>query len=296
MVNQDAPVVVGVAATTVDDPVSLAFAAALAARRGAPVVLVHATHGTPEHPTTLPLLNRDDRRAVGQDILDKAQQRVRDFSDGAVEVHTELADSGIVPALLEASHGASLVVLRRRDLSSLERVFTGSIITGVAARAACPVVCVPSGWDPTTVRDRVVVGLDDAALSPEALDYAFPAAEERKATLHVLYAWRAPTVYDDIIFARTNEASWREETRQHLEQQLSPWRDRHRHVRVEIDVDYARPAQALAQASRSSDLLVLGRRTRPLPGGLALGSVSRALVSATECPLVIAPHPDDTAG
>ncbi|MGH1565167.1 universal stress protein [Mumia sp. DW29H23] len=238
-------------------------------------------------------MSKEDRRDVGRELLAEASERLRTIVGDAVDIRTHLAEAGIVASLLIASRKAALVVLRRRDLSAVERVFTGSISNAVAARSSCPVVIVPAGWDHATTHNRVVVGLDDTALSPEAIDFAFPTAQERKATLTALHAWRAPVLYDDIIFSRTSEHTWRDTTQRHLDQELAPWRERHPEVQCEVVVEYERPAQALSAASASSDLLVVGRRTRPLPRGLALGSVTRALVRACACPLVVTPHPED---
>ncbi|TNC47568.1 universal stress protein [Mumia zhuanghuii] len=293
MTTTTAPVVVGVAASTVDDDNALRFAAGAAERRGAPLVLLHTYN--PESPATHPLISKDVRRNVGQEILAEASDRLAAIPDTSVEVKTQLVEGRTVGVLLAASEGASLLVLRRQDLSSLERVFTGSIIMGVAARAACPVVSVPAGWDAGVTRGRVLVGLDDSSISPEALDVAFALAEERGAALTVLHAWRSPGFYSDVIFARTSEETWRKETREHLEKTLAPWSERHRGVTVDVRVEYERPATALARASSAGDVLVVGRRTRPLPRGLALGSVTRALVASARCPLIVAPHPGDEA-
>lgn len=290
MTTTTAPVVVGVAASTMDDDV-LRFAVDAAERRGVPILLVHAYN--PDYHAASPVIPENDRREVANQLLAETFDRFSKIAGDRVEILTLLAEGGTVGVLLRASSDASLLVLRRRDISALGRVFTGSIISGVAARAACPVAMVPAGWHAGEARGRIVVGIDETAISAEALDLGFDLAHVRGARLTVLHAWRAPTFYDDVIFARTSEQSWREAARLRLEETVAPWVQRHGDVTVDVVVEYERPATALARASAESDVLVVGRRTRPLPRGVALGSVTGALIRTTACPLVVAPLAGD---
>ena len=62
--------------------------------------------------------------------------------------------------------------------------------------------------------------------------------------------------------------------------------------RVELDGD---PAVALAGASRDLDLLVVGSRSYGPLGAVLLGAVTRRLVRAAECPVMVVPRSRDAA-
>ena len=61
---------------------------------------------------------------------------------------------------------------------------------------------------------------------------------------------------------------------------------------VELDGD---PAIALAGASRDLDLLIVGSRSYGPLGAVLLGAVTRRLVRASECPLMVVPRTRDPA-
>jgi nucleotide-binding universal stress UspA family protein len=58
-------------------------------------------------------------------------------------------------------------------------------------------------------------------------------------------------------------------------------------IRIEQEVVEGHPANALVQAARGEELLVVGSRGRGGFTGLLLGSVSQACAHHTDCPVVI---------
>ena len=79
--------------------------------------------------------------------LNVALERARDVLDGA-PVTAELRVGGVVPTLVDIAKDARMIVLQRRVLSSMMRVVTRSVSSGVAAHADVPVVSVPSHGSP----------------------------------------------------------------------------------------------------------------------------------------------------
>jgi nucleotide-binding universal stress UspA family protein len=63
---------------------------------------------------------------------------------------------------------------------------------------------------------------------------------------------------------------------------------------VESDVLFQDPAEALVAASRQLDLLVMGSRAYGPAHAVLLGGVSRRVVAAAACPVVVLPR--GTAG
>lgn len=167
------------------------------------------------------------------------------------------------------------MVLGQRPLP-VRRLLTGSTTTGVAARATCPVVCMPDAWDPAVEHGLVLAGVDDSAASPHVIEAAFAAADERGVPLTVLHAWRPVGQYDAAIVERVLVDRWRPQADQHLAELTAVAQNNHPDVVVSRKLEYCTPVVALVEASANADLLVIGRRGAGAPFGLSLGSLERA--------------------
>lgn len=287
--NSRIPIVVGVDGTD-QSMRAVRYAVAEAQRQQCGLRLVHAIHETAPLAPMLPLISVETFEEVGHRLVTDAKQLVYDLTDGAMPVETLVKAGNRTHVLSEAGEDARAIVLGHRDRTVLGRVFTSSTTTGVAARAHCPVICVPASWIAGREHGRVVVGLDGSAPSVDALALAFAAAAERRAALTVLHAWKLSGVYDDIISSRVSMEQWRADTLQQVEQLVSEWRTFYPDVEVEIDLRHQYPAPALVGATEGADLIVLGRRGHGAPLGVYLGSIARTLIREARCPVEIAPH------
>ncbi len=158
---------------------------------------------------------------------------------------------------------------------------------------------------------HVVVGVDGSPPAQAALAWAADHAHHRGLDLHVLTVYRAS---DDPNPHRVADG---ETGASHLQDQArlaADWRVEHdRYARTEAEqrasamVDALdgplpdtvltrtatgrRPSEALLEAARDADLLVVGSRGRGGFAGLVLGSVTQQLSHHAPCPLVIVrPH------
>lgn len=281
-------VVLGVSGDT-DQLGSLRFAVGEADRLHVPVRLVHAVHQVIPPPPPGVLISYEALDRVADEILTQATEQCHRIGNQVV-VETLARHENPVQLLVAASEHASMVVLQHRQLAHVERIFTGSTSLGVAARAHCPVVSVPAGWSPTQW-GRVTVGVDDAGGPERVLAAAFVEAATREASLLVLHAWRLERPYADLLPTGSHRAEWEEGARKHLEDSLAPWRARHPHVELHVQVLHQWSAEALLEASATSDLLVLGRhshrRSALVP---VVGSLARTLVLRSSCPVEIVPE------
>ncbi|HVQ18574.1 MAG TPA: universal stress protein, partial [Actinomycetes bacterium] len=134
------PIVVAVGHDPIDG--ALAFAAGQAVRSGCDLHLVHVVHLLAQGPE-MPLVAETDLERAGRKALNAALERANDIGEG-VSVTAELRVGGVVPTLVDIAKDARMIVLERRELSSMMRVVTRSVSSGVAARARVPVVSVPS--------------------------------------------------------------------------------------------------------------------------------------------------------
>jgi nucleotide-binding universal stress UspA family protein len=277
-----APVVVAVAdADPADDAVE--WAAAEAAARGAPLVVVHVER-TPAMWSPVDLAPfPDGGRPGGGEVLAAALQR-------AAAVAAEAAPAGrllrgaSVPALLELSRGAGLLVLGNPDEPGRRHLWS---LTGrVAARACCPVAVVrclprvPAG----PARPRVVVGVDVSRGAPATLEFAFRAAGRRGVPLVAVHAWGGD-VPADLEGVCGSVADAGSVAREALDRVLEPWRRRFDDVPVEERLPRADPVAALVAESQGAALLVVGSRGRVLRA--PRGPVGRTLLQCAGAPTVV---------
>lgn len=149
----------------------------------------------------------------------------------------------------------------------------------------------------------IVVGVDGSKSSRAALDWAVAEARLRGSSLRAVHAWMIPAIGaseapwslmatadymeldPDRIEAAAGEA---------LERELA---DAHGNeggeVVVERQIVDAPAADAIVDASRDAELVVIGSRGRGSIKSLLLGSVSQHVVQHATCPVVVVRAPHD---
>jgi nucleotide-binding universal stress UspA family protein len=115
---------------------ALAWAATEARLRGARLEVLHATFYRPEMLELFPGAARDETA-----VLDQALTRVR-AAEPTVEVVPRQAGPPAAKALVEASHGAELLVVGSRGLGGFDQLVMGSVSNQCAHHAQCPVVII----------------------------------------------------------------------------------------------------------------------------------------------------------
>ena len=112
--------------------------------------------------------------------------------------------------------------------------------------------------------------------------------------LHVLHTWSFPSAYDDLVMSRTEEAEWLARTERRDHRGPGPPRPtRSPTSRCGSTPGTPGAAEALVEASRSSQLVVVGRHDPVMPVGSHVGPVARSLLHASACPvLLVDSHPD----
>lgn len=269
------PVLLAVGDTDAHGP-SLHFTCAAAMRAARPLRLVHVLE--------------DRVPARGRELLDAVASQAHALMNGAVPVETELRTGSVVTELTELSRGAHLVVLQRRQLSRLQRLVTRSVSAHVAGRAHAHTVSVPEGWEPRDGEPRqVTVGVDgaDTEEGGRLLDHAFARAAEARAELTVVHAWQLPSGYDDAVVEQLEVEEWRERYLRVLNSRLGPLQSLHPTVRTSVEIRHLHPAEALIQAAKDSDLVLVGRGRLEHPLVEHLGSVARAVLREADCPIEV---------
>lgn len=269
------------------------YAAAESARIGAVLRLVYVVDPyAPPLPTWPPGPTDPDSRMgqLGRAILAEAEDAVAD--SGAV-VTTYLLLGSPATVLVQEAAKARLVVLGDQPRTLLDRIITSSITAPVAAHSPVPVVLVPAAWRSEDSPREVVVGVQDAATSTALVRRGLEVAAARGARLRLLHAWHAFSAYQDYLTAGSEEQPWTERAESGLTALLETVRaasgPETAGVEARTQVVHAQTAYALVEASRSADLLILGRG-RSFLGFGHLGGTSRAVLRESRCPVEIDPH------
>ena len=130
---------------------------------------------------------------------------------------------------------------------------------------------------------KIVVGVDGSRHSAAALRWSLDQAEGRDGQVTALFAWQVPFVSLPGAFDR---GELEEAYREFLVKTVS---DIEPSPRVPLDTVLAEgdAVEALVEASKDADMLVLGIRGRSPVAGLMLGSVSQMCAASATCPVVL---------
>ena len=256
---------------------ALDLAATEAAQRGTGVLLLHVVHGAGETQALDHALTE-----VGRRVLTAAA----DLLEGRVPYTTEIATGPVAATLAERVASDGLVVLERRDAGTMERLLTMSVSTRVAAQAQAPVVVVPAVWTRPSEEQPVTVAVDEPLRVDAQVESALAAARAAKQRLVVLHAVWLSEAYQDAGLGSDTRARWMAESQAALEQSLRALGTGGQLPDdVDVEVQWRRPIEALVDATRTSSLLVLGRRPGHL--GIHLGSLTRTVLRHAEGPVMV---------
>jgi len=200
-----------------------------------------------------------------------------------------------VPALVDASRAADLLVVGARGRGGFAGLLLGSVSEQLLEEAHCPVVVVRE--DQVYVPDGpVVVGVDGSAIAITATHWAAHEATRRGVPLHVVHGWLLPAMTlpptDRIIAASERDA--RAVLAEAVDDPLlsnpvmaAPG------LTVEAKLLPLGPTAALLESAEDASLIVVGSHGRGRLGRLLLGSTSRQLAHHAPCPLVVFRAGDD---
>jgi len=168
---------------------------------------------------------------------------------------------------------------------------TGSTVNAVAAKTTVPVVSVPEGWTRREEASVVTVGLQDGQEAAALLRAGFEEARLRHARLSAIHTWWLDTDWEPSSLDQEYRSDRDASTRRELGPILDGIHMQFPEVKASLEVWNAPPADALLDAARESELLVVGRRHHLLPLGSHLGPVTRAVLAHGDCPVYLTPEP-----
>jgi nucleotide-binding universal stress UspA family protein len=291
-----APIVAGTDGSE-ESLAAAAWAATEAAQRGRPLSIVHVMEHTGPAADSRIEWHEVHRRGGNQHELPHAAR-----SALARAAHRAACAAPGVDVRIAAVHGhADEVLTAITDAAALFAIGTrgtgsgrfsglrlGSVALCLAARARCPVVFTGAGSRPD-VRG-IVVGADESDEAAAALEFSFGEADVRSAQLTAMYAWehaergRLDGYHGWVLSVDPVD----KRAAALLSEQVAPWRDKYPRVNVTESPVRGHAGRALAFASNTTDLIVVGGR-RSLASSMGLGPVTYAMLRHAQCPVAIIP-------
>jgi nucleotide-binding universal stress UspA family protein len=262
-----------------DAQTALTWAVRTAAMTEQPVIAAIATASDELMPRGALLWgdHLDEVCASAEKILGEAL-----VADSAVE----LRPGPPTAVLLDAAEGAALLVVGSRGHGQVAGLVAGSVSQHLARHATCPVVVVRPPVH--SGARRIVVGVDGSGDSDGALRFALRRAELTKEDVVVVHGWRdggATGTTRREIPAEFMERITAEERL--LSEAVAGAKADHPDVHLELEAIPVVAWRALADASATASLVVVGSRGRGAFTGMLLGSVSQQVLHHAQCPVAV---------
>jgi nucleotide-binding universal stress UspA family protein len=241
----------------------------------------HAVVGAPFDPT----YGEADAIAALGSIVSAAVGTARD-----VTIEQVVVNDLPVPALLDASEGADLLVVGARGLGPVRRMLLGSVSQQCLHHATCPVAIVRDGTHDAADRIvRIVVGVDGSDTAGNALRWALEEGRLHRATVEVVHAWFVPYGGGQPFAAAFDSTPLEDAARRTLDAAVDSADVSGLSVPVTRTLAFGSPAAAVLHAAEAAEVVVVGSRGLGGFKGLVLGSTSYHLAHHALCPVVVLP-------
>jgi nucleotide-binding universal stress UspA family protein len=268
------------------------WAAREAAMRHLPITLIHVIPPAVVSSRAQSVLDRvqDAQTNQARHVLDDARRFIFDCveDDTIGEVRIELSFSLVVPALIDASKDALMVVVGRHGTGAFNGHLLGSVGSGLLCHAHCPVAIInDDDEEPPTPKDTcapILLGIDGSPSSERAAALAFDEASRRGVPLIALHAWSDVSAFP---LVGTDWRQYEGDANEVLDQALARWQQQYPDVEVRRQVVCDQPARWLAGESAHAQVTIVGSHGRGGFAGELLGSVSSAVAGSVWVPVIV---------
>ncbi len=288
--SRESDIVVGVDGSE-SAKAAVRWAAREAVMRHVPLMVMHAY--TPAiidgHDPRLQERVTKWQRHQGHRIVADALGIVEEVAKAHMPVlKTDIISSRAVPALVDASKDAQLVVVGSTGHGRLDRLVLGSVTMGLCHHSHCPVAVIHGDVGLTPDPRPILLGVDGSPASEAATAIAFDAASRRGVGLVALHAWSDAGVYT---LLGPDWHTFRGAAEEVLAERLAGWQEQYPDVRIERRLVCDEPAYWLTTESDNAQLVVVGSHGRGGFASMLLGSVSTAVAQSVTVPIIVARRP-----
>jgi nucleotide-binding universal stress UspA family protein len=273
---------------SVESDAAIRWATREAMMRGESITAMHAVAPVPDWPTPsrqAQIAEAWEKNA--RDVIEQARKTViATVGDSdAADLRTEVVYSAVVPALIDASRQAGMIVIGSRGMSALGRFLLGSVSDGLLHHGYGPVVIIRG--DKALAVDQtapVLLGIDGSPASEAASALAFDEASRRGVHLVALHVWSDVGIFPILGMDWRDYETQGEEV---LAERLAGWQEQYPDVTVQRRLECDKPAHWLIEESHHAQLVVVGSHGRGGFPGMLLGSVSSAVAHSVEVPVIV---------
>ena len=263
-----------------------------AAMHDLPLTIVHVLPDTENHcsawgltsaPKSIRSMSRDDQYIEG---LIYSATTIIDNSNAAEDhsfIRARLHSSSTTATLVDLSNDADMVVVGNPAHHELLRMSWPSTGVTLARGAHCPVAIVRDGARTRPSALPVVVGIDGSPASESAVATAFDEASTRGVDLLALYVAADDSTIELAGTTLAPDTSGQEV----LAERLAGWAEISPDVRVRPLVTWGDPVRRLLEEAETAQLVVVGSHGRTALADALLGSVSKAVVSDADIPVIV---------
>ena len=226
-----------------------------------------------------------------QEILSKAKAIA---DDQGVSAATLIVTGDPSSVFVELSRNYRLIVIGNRGKGGLAERLLGTTSSSLPAYAYCPIVVVPYTDDDGNLMHlnnqirSVAVGSDESKWGLKALQIAAGFADSWGAELNVMSA--VPNISGLTGTGSAEEQSVMESYMDDLNTRIAPLLKTYPNLHVTKSVVPGSAVEALTQASKTHDVVVVGSRGRGGFTGLLLGSTSQGLLQHAVSPVYVVPR------
>ena len=226
-----------------------------------------------------------------QEILSKAKAIA---DDQGVSAATLIVTGDPSSVFVELSRNYKLIVIGNRGKGGLAERLLGTTSSSLPAYAYCPIVVVPYTDDDGNLMhlnnqiSSVAVGSDESKWGLKALQIAAGFADSWGAELNVMSA--VPNISGLTGTGSAEEQSVMESYMDDLNTRIAPLLKTYPNLHVTKSVVPGSAVEALTQASKTHDVVVVGSRGRGGFTGLLLGSTSQGLLQHAVSPVYVVPR------
>lgn len=220
-----------------------------------------------------------------QEILSKAKAIA---DEQGVEADTLIVTGDPASVFVELSRNYNLIVIGNRGKGGLAERLLGTTSSSLPAYAYCPIVVVPYTDDDGNLMHlnntitKVAVGSDESKWGLKALAIAADFANAWGAELDVISA--VPNVQGGV------EKGVLDSYMEDLNVRVKPLQETYPDLTINKTVVQGSAVNALTQASKDHDVVVVGSRGRGGFTGLLLGSTSQGLLQHSVGPVYVVPR------
>jgi nucleotide-binding universal stress UspA family protein len=274
--NADARIVVGYDGKP-DSLAALAWAAQVASLQGAAIVA-----------TTIVDPGQSPRgvswtESHWDEIVGRAREVLAQWPEVSATIERHVGH--LVPRLLEAAEGGSMLVVGSHGHASLYEMLLGSVSQSAARHAGLPVVVVRPPVNPES--GRILVGSDGSDPSTLALEFACRMARLTGDKVVVLRAWQPVTLMADHYGYLPPGTDTIEAAEAALGQTVDDLRKACPDVPIEGEIFRGAAERGLVDAADNASLVVVGSRGYSGVGEVLMGSVGHALLHRAHCPVAV---------